>query len=116
MRRTREQLEAELLVEAKAVIEELVGWERQAGTPTLTEMEEQVLALRQRLGQRLLAALIEDQEARQPAVTPVCPQCGTGLRYKGQKETRIESRLGGIVVQRGYYHCARCASGLFPPE
>jgi hypothetical protein len=116
MRRTREQLEAELLVEAKAAIEELVGWERQADAPTLTEMEDRVLALRQRLGQGLLEALIEDQEARQPAVAPVCRQCGAGMRYKGQKETHIESRLGGLAVQRGYYYCARCESGLFPPE
>ena len=115
MKRSREQIKAELMVEAAGVIEELLEWERQAGAPDLTEMEEEVLALRQRLGQRLLEAVIEDQEARQPAQAPPCPQCGTQMRYKGQKETAIESRLGGLKVERGYYHCARCESGLFPP-
>ena len=116
MRRVPEQIEAELLAEAEVMIEELLAWGRQAERPNLTAMEDRVLALRQRLGQRLLEAVIADQEARQPAVAPVCPQCGAALRYKGQKGTHIESRLGGLEVQRGYYYCARCASGLFPPD
>jgi hypothetical protein len=115
MRRTAEQLEAELLAEAKALIAELVVWERQAGAPKLSQMEAKALAVRQQFGQRLLAALIEDQEARQPAEPPPCPTCGAELRYKGQKGTAIETRLGGIQVERGYYYCAHCESGLFPP-
>lgn len=116
MRRTAEQIRAELLAEAQAAIEELVSWERQAGAPDLTTLEDKVLAVRQRLGQRLLEVLIEDQEARQPAEAPACPNCGGALRYKGQKGTTIESRVGGIEIERGYYYCAHCKSGLFPPE
>jgi tRNA(Ile2) C34 agmatinyltransferase TiaS len=115
MQHTPEQLEAELMVEARTLIAELVAWERQAGAPKLSEMEEQVLAVRQQLGTRLLKTLIEDQEARQPAESPKCPTCGAEMRYKGQKGTDIETRLGGIKVERGYYYCAHCDSGLFPP-
>ncbi len=115
MRRTPEQLEAELMAEAKALIAELVAWERQAGAPKLSQMEEKALAVRQRFGKRLLEAMIEDQEARQPAEPPQCPTCGAEMRYKGQKGTDIETRLGGIKVDRGYYYCAHCESGLFPP-
>jgi hypothetical protein len=116
MKRTREQRRAELMAEAAAVIDELLAWEEQAEAPNLTAMEVEVLKLRQRLGQRLLAAVIEDQEARQLAEAPLCPQCGLALRYKGQKGANLESRLGGLEVERGYYYCARCQSGLFPPE
>ena len=116
MRRTEEQIKAELMAEAQAAIEELVSWEREAGAPDLTTLEEKVLAVRQRLGQRLLEVLIEDQEARQPAAPPQCATCGAAMRYKGQKGTAIESRVGGIQVTRGYYYCAHCESGLFPPE
>ncbi len=115
MRRTPEQLEAELMAEAKALIAELVAWERQAGAPKLSQMEEKALAVPQRFGKRLLQAMIEDQEARQPAEPPKCPTCGVEMRYKGQKGTDIETRLGGIEVERGYYYCAHCESGLFPP-
>lgn len=115
MRRTPEQLETELLAEAKALIAELVAWERQAGAPKLSEMEKQALTVRQRFGQRVLQALIEDQAARQPAEPPNCPTCKAAMRYKGQKGIAVETRLGGIRVERGYYYCAHCASGLFPP-
>ncbi len=47
MRQTPEQLEAELVAEAKALIADLVNWERQTGAPKLSQMEEQVLAVRQ---------------------------------------------------------------------
>jgi hypothetical protein len=50
MKRSQEQIKTELLAEAQAVIEELLAWERQAGAPSLTEMEDKVLLLRQRLG------------------------------------------------------------------
>jgi len=112
MKRTREQRRAELIAEATAVIDELLAWEEQAEAPNLAAMEVEVLKLRQ----RLLAAVIEDQEARQLAEAPLCPQCGLALRYKGQKGANLESRLGGLEVERGYYYCARCQCGLFPPE
>jgi hypothetical protein len=115
MRRTPEQLEAALMAEAQALIAELVAWERQAGAPKLSQMEEKALAVRQRFGQRLLEAMLGDQEARQPAEPPKCPSCGVEMRYKGQKGTDIETRLGSIEVERGYYYCAHCESGFFPP-
>ena len=68
----------------------------------------------QRLGQRLLEVLIEDQELRQPAESPRCATCGAAMRYEGQKGTTIESRLGGIEIARGYYDCAHCESGFLP--
>jgi hypothetical protein len=116
MKRSEAQIRAELLVEAQAGIDELLAWEREAGAPNLTAMEDKVLALRQRLGQRLLEAVIADQEVRQPAEPPRCPTCGEALRYKGQKSTTITSRVGDVTIERGYYYCARCESGLFPPE
>jgi hypothetical protein len=116
MQRSEAQVRADLLAEAEALIDELLAWQRAADAPNLTEMEDQVLVLRQRLGQRLLAAVISEQEARQPAEPPCCPRCGATLRYKGQKGTTLTSRLGDVTVERGYYYCARCESGLFPPE
>jgi len=116
MRRSAEEIKGELEAEASEAIEELVAWEREVGTANLSEMEDKVLAIRQRLGKRLLEAVIADQEARQPAEPPRCERCGAEMRYKGQKGTTIESRVGEIEIKRGYYYCARCESGSFPPE
>ena len=103
-----------MLAEAKAVIAELVAWERQAGAPNLTEMEDKALAVRQRLGQRLLEALIEDQEARQPAEPPQCPTCGAALRYKGQKGTAIESRWAASRSSGAITTVPTVKVGFFP--
>jgi uncharacterized protein with PIN domain len=104
------------LAEAEALIESLLDWDEQTSKPNLRQIEDEVLELRRRFGQRLAKTVIEDQDAKQPAEAPKCPQCGEALRYKDQKEAHIESRLGALAVERGYYYCARCKRGLFPPE
>jgi hypothetical protein len=116
MKHSREQKKTELLAEAEALIESLLDWDERTSKPNLRQIEDEVLALRRRFGQRLAKTVIEDQAAKQPAGNPPCPQCGEEMRYKGQKEASVESRLGTLTVERGYYYCARCQSGLFPPQ
>jgi len=116
MKHSREQKKAALLADAAALIESLLDWDERTSRPTLRQIEEEVLELRRRFGQRLAQTVIAGQEAQQPAEAPHCPQCGAALRYKGQKEAHIESRLGTLAIERGHYYCARCQSGLFPPE
>lgn len=115
MVKTEEQIRAQLQAEANVAIEELMQWRRDTQAPDLTQMEDKVLWLRDRLGQRMLQLMLEGQEARQPEEVPTCRRCGEPMRYKGQKESYVESRLGTLKVGRGYYRCARCDSGLFPP-
>jgi uncharacterized protein with PIN domain len=115
MKRSREQKKAELLAEAEAMIESLLDWDERTSKPNLRQIEDEVLELRRRFGQRLAKTVIEDQAAKQPAEIPQCPQCGAEMRYKGQKEAEVASRLGSLALERGYYYCARCQSGLFPP-
>jgi uncharacterized protein with PIN domain len=115
MKRSREQKKAELLAEAEVLIETLLDWDERTSKPNLRQIEDEVLELRRRFGQRLAKTVIEDQEAKQPAEAPKCPQCGEEMRYKGQKDANVESRLGRLALDRGYYYCARCKSGLFPP-
>ncbi len=115
MRHTRKHKEEKLLAEARAVIAEFLNWEEQAEQPDLTQIEDVVLRLRERLGQRMAEVAIADQDAKQPAEAPQCPTCGETLRYKGQKGTAVSTRIGGLDLDRGHYCCARCQSGLFPP-
>jgi len=115
MKHTRKQKEAQLLAEAQSVIEEFLNWEEQTDKPNLTQIEDIVLRLRERLGQRMATVAIEDQDAKQPVEAPACPTCDEPLRYKGQKGTEVASRIGEIDLERGHYYCARCHSGLFPP-
>jgi DNA repair exonuclease SbcCD ATPase subunit len=115
MKHTREQKRAKLLIAAQAVIEELLDWEEQMDKPKLTDIEAEVLALRERFGQRMAEVVIADQDAKQPVVAAECPSCGQPMRYKGQKGLEAESQVGLLSLERGHYYCARCHSGLFPP-
>lgn len=103
MRHTREQKRAKLLTAAEAMIEEYLDWEEQASKPNLTEIEDVVLKLRQRLSQHMAEVAIEDQDARQPVVAPECARCGQPMRYRGQKGIDGECRLGTLDVERGHY-------------
>ena len=46
MKRTPDQMKAELLAEAKVVIDELLDWHGNTPAPTLTQMEDAILKLR----------------------------------------------------------------------
>ena len=117
MKHTREQKCAALLAQAQVLIEEFLDWEGQAERPNLTQIEEVAfLGLFRGVGEELAATALADQDAKQPAAAPVCPTCGVELRYKGQKALDVESRLGLLEVEQGYYYCARCHSGLFSPR
>ena len=70
MKRTRREIEAELLAEAKEVFGELLDWNEETESPTLSQIEEAVLKLRKRLGERMTELVIEEQEAVRPVPGP----------------------------------------------
>jgi DNA repair exonuclease SbcCD ATPase subunit len=115
MKLTRAQKRARLEKAAQALIERLLDWEEANQTPNLTQIEDEVLALRQQFGQAMVSAVVAGQEAQQPSEAPRCPSCGAVMRPKGRKRKAVESRLGVVALDRAHYHCARCESGLFPP-
>jgi hypothetical protein len=115
MRRTREQVKAELLAEAEVMIDELLKWGEEASKPTLTELEEVLLRIRKRLSQRVGEVMLGEQEAVHPVPGPKCPTCQQEMHYKGMKTVQVESRLGTLELERSYHYCERCARGLFPP-
>jgi hypothetical protein len=108
-------LKAELMTQAEALIDELVEWTADTPAPTLTQIEDIVLKLRQRLSERMALAVIEAQATVRPVPGPRCPTCGREMHYKDRKANTVESRVGPLPLERGYYYCEPCKSGLFPP-
>lgn len=114
MKKTRRELETELEAKSKAVIQELLDWNETHTAPDLTQIEDIVLELREKLSQAMVESVVTNQEQVQPAEVR-CSQCGRLMRYKGQKGKVVESRVGEIELERGHYYCPTCQSGIFPP-
>ncbi len=114
MKKTRKQLEAELEAKSKTLIQELLDWNEAHPGPDLTQIEDIVLELREKLSQAMVESVAANQEQRQPAEV-LCPQCGGVMRYKGQKGKVVESRVGELGLERGDYYCPACQMGIFPP-
>ena len=115
MKLTSAQKAEKIREAAEEAIARLEKWEETNSAPDLTQIEDEVLAVRQAFGQALVAVLLEGQEAQQPVAGPVCEQCGGEMTYKGRKGRAVESLVGEVAIVRGHYYCAHCRSGFFPP-
>jgi uncharacterized protein with PIN domain len=115
MKRTRVEMKADLMRQAEVLVEELLDWNEQTDEPTLTQIEEVILRLRQRLSEQMGLAVIESQEVTRPVSSPRCPTCQGEMHYKDMKDNTVESRIGHLALTRGYYYCETCHTGLFPP-
>ena len=116
MKSSREERKARLMKVAEEVIDELLDWSETTAQPNLTEIEALVKRLRKRLGEQMACEAISTQEARQPVPGPQCPECEREMRYKGLKGVTVESWVGDLDIERGYYHCPDCKVGIFPPR
>ena len=115
MKRSREKLKAEFMAAAEALFDELMVWDEQTQKPDLTQIEEIVLKLRKRFGEQLAQQVLLRQEQRQPAEKVPCPQCAGEMVSKGLKGNQVETRIGNLQLERGYYYCPQCKQGFFPP-
>lgn len=115
MAKSKAAIKAELMKKAEAVIDELLDWHEETDQPNLTQVEGKVLELRQRLSEEMATTVIENQEAVRPVPGPRCAGCGVEMRYKDMKNKTVLSWVGELKLERGYYYCDQCRTGLFPP-
>jgi len=115
MKRSKAEKRARLLAKMEEVVDEYLAWEEGHPQPDLTQIEDIALELRKELGREIAQLAVEEQEKRLPVPGPSCPKCGKEMRYKGEKAIDVESRAGGLEIERGYYYCPECKESLFPP-
>ena len=103
MNKKRTEAKGTLMKEAESIIDELLKWEEEIEKPNLSEIEEVVLELRERLSQKMAEKVIERQEAAKPVPGPACPEYGQEMKYKGRKNIHLswyQSYHRSIVKQR----------------
>ncbi len=115
MRRSRAEMKTDLMNQAEGLIDELLDWTDETAEPTLTQIEEVILKLRQRLSEHMAETVMDAQTASRPSPGPLCPHCQREMHYKDWKSNTVESRVGSLGLKRGYYYCETCRTGLFPP-
>jgi uncharacterized protein with PIN domain len=115
MKQSRDEKKARLMARLEKAADELLDWEEQNTKPTLTQLEDIVLALRKQMGEEMAEEVLGRMESKTMVPGPRCPKCGKEMHYKGQREKDVESRAGGLTIERGYYACPECDEGIFPP-
>lgn len=114
MGREAEELKKELMAYAEASIERLVKWDAGHKKPTLTAIERIVLEVGKELEGKMAQAVIGRQEEVRPVPGPACPECGKEMGYKDTQPRQVTSLVGELRIERSYYHCAQCKTGIFP--
>lgn len=114
--RSRAEQKAELMAQAEAEIEKLLDWMAETETPDLSSIEELILKLRKRIGERMTEEVIAHQESVRLVPGPRCPECTAEMHDKGMKGKRLTSLVGEVQLNRSYYYCDHCRRGLFPPR
>jgi hypothetical protein len=101
---------------SEEVIEELVSRKRGASEITLSEIEELVREAGEALKQAMTEELVKQVSQAEPEVPgPACERCGKEMHYKGMKSKHVIAETGEVDVERAYYYCETCKSGIFPP-
>jgi uncharacterized protein with PIN domain len=108
-------LKARLLAEAEAAITTLLANRKPAAEADLRDIEQVVLKASQHFTQALTAALVAESGQVVEAERPQCPKCGERMRAKGHQARQLVTEVGEVTLERAYYHCAACKTGLFPP-
>ena len=110
-----EELKARLEAEAQKVIAELLANKKGPGEITLSEIEHVVQRAGQAFEQALTTELIRVSPAQIESDWPVCASCGKRLKTKGKRKRRLATLTGETTLEREYYYCPTCRTGLFPP-
>ncbi|HEY8745362.1 MAG TPA: hypothetical protein VIU62_19915 [Chloroflexota bacterium] len=102
----------------RAVAAEVAAWRRAHPRATLTEIELAVEAAVSRLQGRLVEDLANGVGADPAMERPNCAGCGQPMVRKGRhkREVLVARRATPLLLEREYWGCSSCGTGLFPPR
>lgn len=80
----------------------------------LGQVEGQLQQVFRQAGGRILAGLAAAQVATMAEGRPSCAQCARDLRRVGMRPRYVLGLVGEAQVERPYYQCTRCGTGVSP--
>lgn len=92
----------------------MAAYEGTKEAASLTEMEREVKAVLQRVGEAMLGYWLAAQAPHYPADEAECPHCGGGAHYVRWREGVSITLLGRVRYRRPYYVCSDCRRGHYP--
>src|SRR5579863_550689 len=112
--RSKKKLQSALEAEVVEEVEALLGPE---GVAELDFEALEVALLQRTLG---LAARAIEQRLNADLSDQSCPHldcaCGKRARYAGRRAKQVQTVLGGLRLERAYYHCSSCGHGFCPRD
>jgi hypothetical protein len=102
---------------AKNLADKLYGPDGPAWGTTLTEIEDQILAVREVLSEKLLAEALARQAAAHAQSPPryrSCPGCQQPLTCADSNERIMATRAGEAAWAEPEGYCDRCRRSFFP--
>ena len=97
----------------------LKEWVDQNPKATMADIERETMRRMSQLQARLMEDILRTKAVEQradPQESVVCPECGAEMRYRGDRERRLQAQGGQeVVFQRGYAVCPECGAAFFPP-
>lgn len=84
-------------------------------SPTLEQLTQEVLAMRQELTGMVAEAVAELKHRKaMEQRTMACPHCGRTLQSRGLHTRMVDTMVGRLELKRPYFYCVRCQEGFYP--
>jgi hypothetical protein len=96
-----------------AIPEIIAGYEGQVSAGSLSEMEVKVKEMSHAVGNRVMQAWLEGQDAKYPERHKAC-ECGGQAEYVRRREGMVITLQGRVGYRRAYYMCGDCQRGHSP--
>ena len=95
--------------------ERLRQWRREHPPATFDEIDAEV-GRQYAAVQAEVVAELSMAAAEQDTVPPPCPACAQPMQRRGTRRRSVTTRHGvQAKMERTYYACPACGTGLFPP-
>jgi hypothetical protein len=108
--------QSEFMAAVGEMYEELRQWRASHPQASFDEIAAQVTARRRKIMGQLLVQLAGQQGDGEVVEGLNCPDCGQAMSYKGTPSREVLHKEGATELERAYYYCAQCKTGLFPPR